>query len=803
MTIPPQIYRLLLPALLALGPAGLAYGTPGASIYQQKCALCHGENGGGVAGLYEGPLYGDLSIEKLTQRIAETMPEDDPDSCVGEEARLVAQYIHGEFYSEAARLAKGLIEKPRIELTRLTVEQHRSAVADLIGYFAQPWADYAEPGQGGLTGKYYQSDGMSKTDKLRFERVDARIDFDFAEAGPRNDSENETNESGEPTKVEISPEQFAIVWRGNIRAAETGWHEFRVSTENGARLYVNPLHVERAGKLRDDDSGEGEKALIDAWVSSGEMRSTTGRLFLIGGRRYPIRLEFFKYKDKTASVKLEWKPPHQVWSLPGGDDLGTAHYERTFVVDAPFPADDRSVGYERGSSISTEWHDAVTKVALLAADEVVNRLPVLANVRKELKRGEEEKFLRKLKQFAQQFASVAYRRPLSEAEQTLFGETLFRSAETPELAIRQAVLLALTSPHFLYADLSPADQPPSQHTVAARLALVLWDSLPDKTLRDAADKGELKEAGQIAWHAERMIENHRTQSKVHGFFRHWLELEERDLSKDRERFPEFDEAVIASLRESVQHFVEQIVWSDSSDYRQLLLASHLPLDARLQPLYGPEQSEQAKQPQQGHFINFEFDPAQRSGILTHPYLLSAFAYHNNTSPIHRGVFLTRNIVGRSLKPPPIAVAFKESDFPADLSMREKVTMLTRDSACMSCHEAINPLGFALENYDAVGRWRTQENEKPIDPRGNYVAGDGQTHVFESARDIAEFAVASPSAQQAFVRQVFQHLVKQSPEAYGPNTVASLREDFASNDYNMKQLMIDIARFVSQHEAAVP
>jgi hypothetical protein len=189
-------------------------------------------------------------------------------------------------------------------------------------------------------------------------------------------------------------------------------------------------------------------------------------------------------------------------------------------------------------------------------------------------------------------------------------------------------------------------------------------------------------------------------------------------------------------------------------------------------------------------------PDERSGILTHPYLLSMFAYHNNSSPIHRGVFLTRNVMGRSLKPPPAAIAFKDAEFDPSLTMREKVTALTRDAACMTCHSVINPLGFALENYDALGRWRTVEKGKPIDPHGEYVTPEGEVLALQGARDIAESAAASEAAHRAFIVQLFHHLVQQNPDAYGLETVDRLRREFAADRFNVQNLMVSIAELAA-------
>jgi hypothetical protein len=337
------------------------------------------------------------------------------------------------------------------------------------------------------------------------------------------------------------------------------------------------------------------------------------------------------------------------------------------------------------------------------------------------------------------------------------------------------------------------------------LSLALWDSIPDEELFEAARDGQLATQEQIKAQARRMIDDPRAQAKMRGFFNHWLELEERDLSKDKNMFPEYDESVVADLRYSLDLFVDRVVWSEQSDYRQLLLADYLYLNEPLRDLYHRQRTgsgQPNERPAGENSVDFEpyvFHSSRRAGVLTHPYLLSAFAYHNNTSPIHRGVFLTRNIIGRGLKPPPIAVAFKDSDFPQDITMREKITQLTRDQACMSCHSVINPLGFALENYDAVGRWRTQDQDNPLNTRSDYMTEEGQTLKVQNARDIANFAAVNESAHRAFVTQIFHHLLKQDPFAYGKETADRLRLLFAENRFSIQNLMIEIAVFAADYQ----
>lgn len=805
----PKAIRLHKIVQLSLLSAGLAYPvtalpadtsapSPGAAIFQKLCVECHGASGEGVAGKYDEPLHGSRSLESLARLIERTMPEGKPESCIGDDARAVAEYIYNEFYSVEARQKKGLASQPRVALARLTVPQFRNAVADMLLPFTpaprsgerrsrRESREENEPPvvEPGLKAEYFQSKGMSKADTRKLERVDPRIDFDFGYGSPAED---------------ITEDQFTIIWAGALLPRHTGEYEFRVRTENGARLYVNLDNTERIGKLRDDSSAAGQAALIDAWVSSGEKREETGKIFLLGGRSYPFRVEFFKYKENTASIKVEWKPPHGSWSVLDERFLTTEAVGRTFVLETPFPADDRSLGYERGSSVTRSWQSAVMNAAAATATEIVNRLPLLAGFNDGDTNRQEQ-----VKEFVVKLARVAFRRPLTEQEEHLYRNILFTDVPNPEAAVRRAMLLMLMSPSFLYTDLTPAGEKPNQHVIATRLSLALWDSIPDPELMKAANAGELASKEQVESQARRMLADSRARAKMRDFFTHWLELEERDLAKDKTLFPGFDEAVIGDLRYSLEAFADEIVWSERSDYRELLLADYLMLNDRLRRLYASagadpmdEGCAKSLEPLQGHFEPVQMPPGRRSGVLTHPYLLSAFAYPNNTSPIHRGVFLTRNIIGRPLKPPPVAVAFNDAEFTPTSTMREKITQLTRDKACMSCHSVINPLGFALENFDAVGRWRSMDNNRPVDTKGSFVTDEGNTVELASALDVAKFAVGSLPAHRAFVTEVFHHLIKEDPIAFGPSVAEALRKEFEADGFNIKNLMVRIAVLAAGH-----
>ncbi|MBL9134957.1 MAG: DUF1592 domain-containing protein [Verrucomicrobiales bacterium] len=731
----------------------------GATIYRKLCAECHGPKGEGVAGKYDEALYGEKSVEALARLIDRTMPEDDPKRCVGEDARAVAAYIHNAFYSLEARARNHPV---KVQPSRLTERQFRESVADLIGGFRPVRQAFRT---GGLHAEYYQSKGMNKKEKKILEREDRAIDFDFAEGSPL---------------PEITADQFSIAWSGSLVAPETGSYDLRLRTPNGARVYLNTELLEGDSNRRDDSDAKRQEAVIDLWVSSGsEPREGVARVFLLGGRTYPLRVDYFKFKDKRASIRLEWKPPHGPWSTIPGDALSPEPSSRVAVVSTPFPADDGSAGYERGTAVSKEWDQAVTKAAVEAANEVVARLEVLSGVAEDAPQRAE-----KLKAFGESFASRAIRRSLSAEQRELMVDRHFVPGIDPESAIQRVVLVALKSPRFLYPDLGSPSDPAA---VATRLALALWDSVPDEELRKAVESGTLRTRDEVRAQAERMMSDRRARAKMAEFFHHWLAIDEADdISRDPKAYPGFSAEILSDLRTSLDRFVDHVVWSDSSDYRQLLLADYVFLNRRLADFYG------TTAPRGEDFEPLVFEPSQRAGILTHPFLLTVFAYYRSSSPIHRGVFLTRNVLGRFLKPPPMAIEFMDDRFDPSLTMREKVTELTSKPACLSCHATINPLGFSLEHFDAVGRFRTTDNRKPVNVESEYTTGAGERLTLKGARDLAEHAAASPEARRGFVRQLFQHTVKQAPAAYGPDTLHRLDTAFAKNGHHIRHLQIEIA-----------
>jgi hypothetical protein len=231
--------------------------------------------------------------------------------------------------------------------------------------------------------------------------------------------------------------------------------------------------------------------------------------------------------------------------------------------------------------------------------------------------------------------------------------------------------------------------------------------------------------------------------------------------------------------------LDEMLETNAADYRQLMLSDSMWLNGRLAKIYGVDL------PADAPFQKLDFEPNHRAGVLSHPYLLASLAYTSASSPIHRGVFVSRSVLGRVLRPPAQAVAPLPPEVHANLSTRERVALQTEPEACQGCHAMINPLGFTMENFDAIGRFRELEKDHPIDTTGTYLTQTGQVEKFKGMKDLAEFVATSDEAQTAFVKQLFHHTVKQSVLAYGPTRLQVLQQHFAKNNFNIHKLLTEI------------
>jgi hypothetical protein len=283
-----------------------------------------------------------------------------------------------------------------------------------------------------------------------------------------------------------------------------------------------------------------------------------------------------------------------------------------------------------------------------------------------------------------------------------------------------------------------------------------------------------------------MTQDNRAWSKLRQFLLLWLKVDEvPDIVKSRKLYPNFDSAAASDLRTSLELFLQNTAWSSTSDYRDVMLSDNQFLNGRLAQLYG------ANLPADAPFQEVQLDPQSRAGVITHPYLLSRFAYLDGSSPIHRGVLIIRNLLGRTLSPPPSNFVPLAASAHPDLTTRQRVSLQTKPAFCNNCHGQINPLGFTLEEFDAIGKVRQADNGKPVDASGAYRSKSGALVKFSDAKDLAQYLANSDDAQSAFVEKLFLNVAKQPPMAYGTTKLADLEHSFAKNRYSIRNLLVEM------------
>ena len=289
----------------------------GKKLYIQHCAECHGENGEGVEDEFSKPLVGDWPLGKLTDYVIKTMPDYDPELVTGKEAEAVSKFVFESFYKKPELFRK----ESRIQLARLTNRQFKQSIADLFSQFeGQPVLN--KPVQG-LKGQYYNAEGMNKRKKMHAERIDSKINFNFG---------------GNAAIEGMNPKKFSVYWEGSILPRETGWYEFFVKSPNGFELNVN----RSVGP-----------PTIDEKVTAGTLREEKAKLFLLGGRPYPFRLNYFKFDDPNASIELSWKTPVGDKEIIPAEYFFTQVVAPSFISQQKLPPDDASHGYERGIQVDS------------------------------------------------------------------------------------------------------------------------------------------------------------------------------------------------------------------------------------------------------------------------------------------------------------------------------------------------------------------------------------------------------------------------------------------------------------------
>jgi len=354
------------------------------------------------------------------------------------------------------------------------------------------------------------------------------------------------------------------------------------------------------------------------------------------------------------------------------------------------------------------------------------------------------------------FGKRAYRRPLSETE---VSELLPLFKRGPELTgitdpfaagVAIVVQFILQSPNFVYRLELGVRNPDGSfgltaYEMASRLSYSLWNTMPDDGLFAAAEDKSLETPAGIEAQARRLLDDPRAEPTVADFHAKLLDFNHFDgLTKDATAFPEFKPEMSTYMRKEAELFVRDVTLTQNKGLTELLTASYTFVNSSTAPLYGIADVTSTE------YVKRNLDPTQRAGFLTQIGFLAANAGPRDHDPIHRGVFINLKIICADLPPPPMNVPPLPKDEVGTFTMRERITSHTGKNTCgAGCHGTmINPAGFAFENFDALGKWRTTDNGKPVNAADVYPFEDGE-QAYNGPVEFAQVLVKRPQVHRCY------------------------------------------------------
>jgi hypothetical protein len=400
------------------------------------------------------------------------------------------------------------------------------------------------------------------------------------------------------------------------------------------------------------------------------------------------------------------------------------------------------------------------------------------------------------KDVARSLARNAYRRPPSEGEVDVLLQ-VFDLARENDLAYPAALRLmlkaVLVSPQFLFitpaVEVEPGRKivPLDDYQLASRLSYLLWSSMPDAELSALADSGKLHESANLNAQVKRMLQHEHSSALYDGFGAQWLRL--GDLQRktfDPDKFPQMTGEMRQSMVDEARLFFESIVRENQSVVR-FVDSDYTFLNGTLATLYGLEETVTGSE-----MRKVTLTDANRGGILGMPGVLATTSFPNRTSPVKRGVWVLEQVLGQHVPPPPANVPALEKQNPtevANLTLRQRTELHQTNATCANCHKILDPIGFGLENFDAIGRWREQDDTGgAIDAVGELPGGEH----FTAPRELKAIIAARESdLARNLTEKLLAFALCRPLEGYDEIVVDHMMEKIAQDGYRMQTLISEV------------
>jgi mono/diheme cytochrome c family protein len=405
------------------------------------------------------------------------------------------------------------------------------------------------------------------------------------------------------------------------------------------------------------------------------------------------------------------------------------------------------------------------------------------------------------RKIAQSLARRAYRRPPSEGEVDVLMQVFALATDKGQSysdGLRLMLKAVLVSPQFLFITPDAPDKTGDanaagdivtldDHQLAARLSYLLWATTPDDELSALADAGKLHDPAVLAAQARRLLADPRSRALFDGFGAQWLGLDKlAGKTFDTAKFPQMTAGMRASMYDEARLLFDSIVRENRS-IETFIDSDYTFLDGNLAAIYGLETKNTGPQ-----MRKVKLTDANRGGILTMPGVLAMSSFPNRTSAVNRGVWVLEQVLGEHVPPPPANVPpldKQDKQKIANLTLRQRTEMHRANPVCASCHKVLDPIGFGLENFDAIGRWRDHDDSGgPIDATGELPGA----HRFGTPRELKQIiAERKDDFSRNLTGKLLAYALCRQLEGYDEVVVDQLSGTIARDDYHMQTLVVGV------------
>ena len=814
----------------------------------KNCVVCHGaERQSGDFNLAPFDKLSSLSENRedwklILQRIetgempptempAKSIPPGGLPNPTAGEREAAIKWIHGEFErgDRAIKPAAG-----RVTARRMNRVEYNNTIQDLLGIKLWPADDFpqddASHGFDNIADSLSMSPVLMEKYLVAAERAARMAVFGPETLHPAT-KKLEQVERDVLNRTEV-PKEYDVTGLNNDRSLHAmhrfpvdGEYLFRVTSRGFRPLGSNPLELglwldgKLVTELQVDPKEDGPSLLGgrqdlfgkpqeyrmfvpagDHWVAATVLRMFEGLPPLYKGPNPSSRNPPPPQPEIPAPVVAQVQVPPPVTpeatpvvAAPPADAPALAAAGNPVAAAAPAAgAGARRGGRNRNGPAPIDAQIGIDYVDIVGPYKQVQG-PSAESVKKLFPR---ENFDRKARDAAREVLSAfihrAFRRPVSRAEVAKYVglyNMVRKAGDSFEEGLAVAIQAVLVSPDFLYRierdpPAKDAEASITEHELATRLSYFLWSSMPDDELLAAADRGTLRKPDVLENQVRRMLRSPKSGALAKNFAGQWLQIRKMEsVTPDFNMFPDFDAYLRMSMLQETELFFDHIVREDRS-ITDFLDANYSFLNERLAGFYGVPGVKGTE------FRQVELNGTPRGGIITHASVLTVSSYATRTSPVLRGKWILDNILNAPPPSPPDNVPALEETIKGNpaASLRDQLAMHRKNPTCAGCHSRMDPLGVGLENFNAIGAWRTLDGKLPIDasgklPDGRSFSGPAELRGILNA-DRKEFAAC-------LAEKMLIYALGRGVEAHDRPTLKNLTTGLEKHDYRFSALVIEI------------